>query len=150
MPSHEIKSRSAWPDSIMMPPGMRLRQRYQESGLTSVSVQMVPVPMVMGSASRPVTRSAKSSGGMGMRTSRRYWSIGANCGPKTAEMGPDEINSNSVRDRVLPEGFEGVVVAAMVGRTATSTTWAFIGTSGIIGTSTARATAVPPAPANCA
>ncbi|KYF56071.1 hypothetical protein BE08_10660 [Sorangium cellulosum] len=66
-----MSRRSAWPLSIMMPAGIAPSCRYQESHRTSVSVHIVPSFIEPGSASIPVTRSASSSGGMGMRTWRR-------------------------------------------------------------------------------
>ena len=62
--------RSAWPASIITPAGMCPWCRYQESHVTSVSVQIVPFPMLAGSAARPTTRSARRSGGSGIRTWR--------------------------------------------------------------------------------
>ena len=63
-----MSMRSACPDSIMTPGDMNPWFMYQAPSVTSVSVQIVPVPIEPGSASRPVTRSASSKGGSGIRT----------------------------------------------------------------------------------
>jgi len=44
--------------------------RYQRPSYTSLSVQMTPLPMEQGSASRPMTRSASRRGSLGIRTWR--------------------------------------------------------------------------------
>jgi hypothetical protein len=41
---YEINIKSACPDSIMIPAGIRPLLRYQESSRTSVSVHMIPHP----------------------------------------------------------------------------------------------------------
>ena len=55
---------------IMIPAGIRPSWRYQESSRTSVSVQIDPSFIDPGTASSPVMRSARRSGGSGMRTWR--------------------------------------------------------------------------------
>ena len=55
----------------MIPAGIRpVPSRYHASAVTSVSVQMVPVPIEPGTASMPVTRSASSMGGSGILVCR--------------------------------------------------------------------------------
>ena len=71
-PNHDASSRSAWPDSMTTPGDIRPTCMYHWSAVTSVSVTIRPVPIEPGSPSILITRSANSSGGCGMRTSRSY------------------------------------------------------------------------------
>jgi hypothetical protein len=48
-----------------------------------------PLPIERGSPLMEITRSARRSGGSGMRTWRGYWSWPAKAGPKIFEIWPE-------------------------------------------------------------
>ncbi len=103
---------SAWPASIIKPAGMLSRWRNQESRRMSVSVWITPSFIDRGSASSLVTRSTKSSGGIGSRQMRRNVSSSSNSGPYTSEILPDAAASSWERVKITlaGEGFASIAV----------------------------------------
>src|ERR1035441_6377167 len=95
------------PPSTISPAGRRpAASRYQPSRATSVSVQIVPVPIEPAAASIPVTRSTSSIGGLGRRVDRGRSSRAANVGPNSSEILPSASRSSWARSNVGPRGAE--------------------------------------------